>query len=513
MNTKKIFICLTSALLFAAQSALAAGTPGNVTGVEATPVDSGSIGLTWGSVKDAGGGLVDHYRIYYGTFSVFEAGEGDYENEVDTKDNTASYVVDGLKADTTYYFSVTAFSSDDLESEEYSLEASAKTMNGEGGEGEGESETDTTPPTVNNVSAPDKMHVKVVFSEAVQLPIDPEAAFGIVEQINPANTLTVVSVGMDETDPSNKTVLLETSEQTPNINYIVTAGVTVKDLADNPIVSGSTDSGLFLGSSVEPAAEGSGEEAAEEEPATDEGAAAEEEPVVAEAKDCAEDMSCFLPYLADCSAAKVSEKGEIHEYTLEITGPDATNCLVKYTADRHPSILYAGTDMVCKVAAGDYENAEAYRAAFDILKCTGDLAAGYKAVELKDTTPPENVTNLLLTFREELEKYTVFLSWTASLNTAKDLVDQMLYKSLDRGSTYDAGKSLGASATNTEVANLDGGKEYTFKVTTKDASGNESTGAVKSIRLPQTGLGVGLLLLGSVAAAGRLLRRKEDNEL
>ncbi|MBU1017886.1 fibronectin type III domain-containing protein [Patescibacteria group bacterium] len=506
MNTKKILICLTSAILFAAQTALAAGTPGNVTGVEATPVDSGSIGLTWASVKDAGGGLVDHYRIYYGTFSVFEAGEGDYENEADTEDNTASYVLDGLEADTMYYFSVTAFSSDDLESEEYSPEASAKTMNGEG---EGESETDTIPPTVNSVSAPDKMHVKVVFSEAVQLPIDPEAAFGIVEQINPANTLTVVSVQMDATDASNKTVLLETSEQKPDINYIVTAGVTIKDLADNPIISGSTDSGLFLGSAEEPAA---GEGAEEEDPVAGE-EAAEEEATGEESEDCSEDMSCFLPHFADCSAAKVSEKGATHEYTLEIAGSEATDCLVKYTAERHPSILYAGTDMECKIATGDYESAEAYRSAFDILECSGDLSAGYKAVELKDTTPPENVTNLLLTFREELEKYTVFLSWTASLNTAKDLMDQILYKSLDRGSTYDAGRALGVAATSTEVANLGGGKEYTFKVTTKDASGNESTGAVKSIRLPQTGLGVGLLLLSSVAVAGRLLRRKEDNEL
>ncbi len=522
MNTKKIFICLISAILFTAHTAFAAGTPENVTGVEATPVDSTSIGLTWDSVKDAEGGLVDHYRIYYGTFSVFEAGEGDYENEVDTPDNTASYVIDGLEPDTTYYFSVTAFSSDDLESEEYSLEASATTMNGDedGGEdeGEGEGEEDVTPPTVTSVSAPDKMHVKVVFSEAVQLPVDPEAAFGIVEQINPANTLTVVSVQMDPDDDTDKTVLLETSEQTPDINYVVTAGVTIKDLAGNPIVSGSTDSGLFLGSSEEPEeAEDGGEAEGEEEgegDGEDEGAGEDEgEEEAAEPEDCEENMSCFLPHLSECSATKVMEKGESHEYTLEVTGSEGTDCLVTYTADRHPSILYAGTDMECRIPADDYESAEAYREAFDVLNCSGDLAAGYKAVELKDTTPPEDVTNLLLTFREELEKYTVFLSWTASLDTAKDLVDQILYKSLDRGNTYDAGKSLGAEATSTEAKNLEGGKEYTFKITTKDDAGNESTGAVKSIRLPQTGLGVGLLLLGSAAAAGRLLRRKKDNEL
>ena len=45
-----------------------------------------------------------------------------------------------------------------------------------------------------------------------------------------------------------------------------------------------------------------------------------------------------------------------------------------------------------------------------------------------------------------------------------------------------------------ELPGMEGGKEYTFKITTKDASGNESVGVVKSIRLPQTGVGVGLLI-------------------
>ena len=134
MNMKKMAICLISALVFGAQIAFAGGVPENVTDLEATAIDSDSIGLTWESAKDGDGGLVDHYRIYYGTFSVFEAGEGDYENELDTPNNNTSYVVSGLDSDTTYYFSATAVSSDDLESDEYSFEASAATSAEEGGE-------------------------------------------------------------------------------------------------------------------------------------------------------------------------------------------------------------------------------------------------------------------------------------------------------------------------------------------------------------------------------------------
>lgn len=512
MNTKKFLISLISALVFGAQPGFAAGTPQNVSGLEATPVDSTSIGLTWNSALDGEGGLVDHYRVYYGPTSVFGQGGGEYAATVDTPDSNTSYVVSELTPDTTYYFSVTAISSDNLESGEYAIEASAKTLAGEGGEQEA---ADILPPTVTSVSAPDNMHVKVVFSEAVQLPLlIPEASFSVVEQINPANTLTVNSAVMDASDPTNMTVLLETAEQTLNVNYIVTAGVTIKDLAGNPILSGSTDSGLFLGTDVAPGAEtpeeeteGMGEEGMDEEGAE----TPEEETPADTGEDCESDLNCFVAHLADCSAASVTEADVANQYAykLELTGQDGLNCQVKYMAEKHPSILYAGADMDCNINQGSY-TVESYKAAFDIANCSGALVDGYKEIEVQDTTPPEDITNLLLNFREEMEKFVVIMNWTASIDSAKDLVDQVLYMSLDRGTSYDGGKSLGAVATSTEVGELEGGKEYTFKITTKDAAGNESVGVVKSIRLPATGMGAGLALLGSAAAARRVLRRRRD---
>lgn len=628
MNTKKLILCVVAGLVFWAQLALAAGKPENVSGVEAVAIDSASIGLTWKAAKDAEGGLVDHYRIYYGAKSVFEAGEGDYEKQVDTTDNKNSYVVTGLTPNTTYYFSVTAFSSDKIESGEYSLEASAKTPAAEGAPVATE---DKTAPTVTNVSAPDKQHVKVIFSEAVQLPAEAaQTAFTITEQLVPTKTLEVKKAAMDATDTTNKTVTLETADQTENLNYIVTAGIAVKDAAGNPIVSGSTDSGLFLGSANAPAeqiAAGVGEEGGEgacaalqdkikscekytckfksivgitsmieiigkegdrchmeesftlnDEPAgkfvckvtsnskdglvkyyevaqmfksMEEYTAAIEKgdikidtkykldgedidlmdlhealvkkgecieqpaanKAAPEAKACVNNMACFLPNLKECALANVSESDTEYTYKMEVTKADGDNCVIKYTADKHPNALFAASSMECKIAKGTYEKTEDYRKAFDLKNCIGDLVAGYKAIEVKDTTPPENVTKLLLTFRAELEKFVVMLSWTPSLNTAKDLVDQLLYMSLDRGTTYDTGKSLGAEAVTTEVTDLEAGKEYTFKVTTKDAAGNESTGAVKSIRLPQTGMGIGLILLGSAFAARRIMRKKEENVL
>ncbi len=127
-----------------------------------------------------------------------------------------------------------------------------------------------------------------------------------------------------------------------------------------------------------------------------------------------------------------------------------------------------------------------------------------------DTTAPENITDLMITQKLlELNEYLVKLTWTPSLNTAEDLIDQILYKSLNRGKNYDEGLSLGANATKYETK-LEGGKEYTFKITTKDHTGNESTGVIKSIRLPQTGP-AGVILLASIISglgASQILRRK-----
>jgi hypothetical protein len=121
-----------------------------------------------------------------------------------------------------------------------------------------------------------------------------------------------------------------------------------------------------------------------------------------------------------------------------------------------------------------------------------------------DTTPPEEITNFLISFEARIDKFLIQLSWIPSINSAGDLIDQILYTSLDRGKIYDQGKSLGPTAASQDLQNMEGGKEYTFKITTKDVHGNESTGVIKSIRLPQTGplavmgIGVSLLIAGGV---------------
>ncbi len=399
---KKSVLTLFAAILAFTTTALtfAAGEPENVTGLQASAVSPTSINLTWNPAKDANGGLVKQYRVFYDTVSPASNPSVDYSKQTDTPTNNTSYLVTGLKPATAHYFAVTAVDKNDLESEAYSEEASASTP------ADASAPADKTPPTVLRAVATNGSHAQVVFSEAVKLPLLlPETAFSVTEQASAGKFLKVTNAVIDALDASGKTVLLTTEPQTAGITYIVTAGVTVSDLAGNPMVSGNTDFAPFTGSAL-------GAGSAPVAPAP---------PVVAPA-------------------------------------PTAVTVTTEPAAD---------------------------------------------------TTPPENVTQLVLSFKKQLETFIVLMDWKASVNSAKDLVDQLVYMSLDRGKTYASGQSVGPVATHNEVAGLEGGKEYTFKVTTKDAVGNESVGTVKSIRLPQTGVGAGILVILSAAVANAYLKRRK----
>ncbi|QQR83564.1 fibronectin type III domain-containing protein [Candidatus Peregrinibacteria bacterium] len=486
MKTKRILISALSSLMFAAQLSLAAGVPGNIGTVTAIPLDHARVQLSWNAVLDETGLPVDHYRVYYDTGSYLNDDITQYGNHLDTPTSDLIYIVEGLMPETRYYFSVTGISEDNKESATFSLEAIATTLAAP----RTETTADDQAPTVNQVMAADRTHVQVVFSEPVNLPTTgAESAFLIHQQIDTTGYLAVTNAIKDPSDPSGKTVLLTTDPQQANVNYVLVVGVMVKDQSGNPIISGTADTGLFIGS--------------------DKLEGQIMMPVMATV-DCGDDLNCFVGHLSDCSPALVNEGDDALGYSIELMQPINDRCEVVYTATHHPNTLVMNTDMRCLVPMANYRAAD-YKAVFTTDDCEGPLKAGYidiSTIPVADTTPPEDVTNLVLSFRRHMEQFIVEMKWTPSINTAKDLVDQMLYMSLDRGANYDAGKSLGPSATNAEVPNLEGGKEYTFKLTTKDASGNESTGLIKAIRLPQTGAGTGLMLMGSGLVALQTLRRK-----
>lgn len=123
----------------------------------------------------------------------------------------------------------------------------------------------------------------------------------------------------------------------------------------------------------------------------------------------------------------------------------------------------------------------------------------------KDTTPPENIRNLSANYTARINDYLVNLKWSPSLNTAGDLQNQLLYRSTNSGKNWNNGQSLGKNTTNTSKSEQPQTR-VTYKITTKDTSGNESTGIMRTISLPKLAeSGTGDFLLVSLAF-GALVR-------
>lgn len=131
--------------------------------------------------------------------------------------------------------------------------------------------------------------------------------------------------------------------------------------------------------------------------------------------------------------------------------------------------------------------------------------------EEKDSTPPEDVTNLVATYKEQISDFLVTLKWTASKNSNKDLADQILYRSEDKGTNWQKAKSLGKDATSTTMVEKPE-TEITYKITTKDEDGNESAGLIRSVKLPATGGGI-LFTFGAAMFASSFMERRKEKKL
>ncbi len=124
-----------------------------------------------------------------------------------------------------------------------------------------------------------------------------------------------------------------------------------------------------------------------------------------------------------------------------------------------------------------------------------------------DTTPPEDITNLVGSFKARLTDFLVTLSWTPSIDSAGDLDDQLLYRSENAGQQWSVGVSLGKNTTRTNIPEKPE-TDITYKITTTDLAGNESVGVIRSLSLPALpATGAGLLIASGIALAGAGIRR------
>lgn len=451
--------------------------PSDVSNLKAQPGDA-EVTLTWDASTD--NVSVTGYKIYRGTRAVKSEEESYDLPVVPVTGNVKTYTVKNLTNDKTYYFAATAVDAAGNESISFSNEASAKPQ---AGLHAAAIEDDGKAPQVKKVSSEDTITVLVEFSEPVKLPEEqPQSAFKIERTVDKTR-LQAQRAEMDSRDGSGKTVMLTTSPQMNESEYLLTVGMEVSDYFNNPIISGASDAGMFKGSAKTKAANPPQEDQTG-------GTENKEAPVVTGATSEAGNRiavnfseKVILPVNAK-SQFKITKKGTTKTLTVTNASLSVDGRTVYLTTGKQENAEYEIKVMGVKDEDGNEISATANTATVSVTPAPKEEGS------LEDLISPEDVSKLIARIKDA-EKNIVELRWQASKNSANDLVDQLLYQGEGKNaSEFGAGMSLGAEAAAAEVQDLQRGKWYTFKVATKDGTGNESRGAIRSIFLPETGPGM-----------------------
>lgn len=451
--------------------------PSDVENLSAVAGDA-QVQLTWDSAMD--NVAVTGYKIYVGSKSVTTPSES-YDLPAVTVGDVKGYLLKNLANGTSYYFSVTALDAAGNESDNYAVEAKATPQSGLHS---ASLEDDGAAPQVKTVEAEDVVSVKVMFSEAVKLPEEqPASAFKIKSTAN-KKKLEVQSVAIDMRDEKGTTVVLTTAPQEEGVEYMVTAGIEIQDYFGNPVVSGTSDTGSFEGSSTKQAT-----------------------PTVTT-------TTTMVSAGADFNNRITVNFSEVVTLPAE---PVSAFSVVARVAKAPLKVLNASLSSDGKTA---YLTTEPQQSVWydvtvnGIIAKSATVAVKGRGPAAGDVTPPGEVSKLAVKIIDPT-KNVVELTWAPSANSSKDLADQVFYQSEGRSiGKKVAGTALGASAGAVQVVDLKPGRWYTFKITTKDTSGNESRGRVTSIylsagKLAQTGP-EGLLLPGLTALiAGWYAQRRK----
>lgn len=456
--------------------------PSDVENVKAIPGDK-EITLTWDVATDNTG--VTSYKIYYGTQSVKVDG-ATYELPPVLVEDVVTHTITGLENGKAYYFAVTALDATGNESPNYSLEVSATPQEGLKNVA---LEDDGKSPEISKVEAKEKDMVKVEFSEPVILPIeDPEKAFTIEPP------LTAKEAELDPEDELGKTVLLLTENQESGKEYELTVGIEIEDHFGNPVIKDKGDKMKFVGFQI--AIDQLVAQAGQ--PETQPAAPKDETPPTITEINAPVGNQVKVTF---SEPVKVGKNAKDH---FSITKGDTTLPITNASLSKDGLSIFLNTE---PQQMGKYE--------LRVSGITDETGNELETVTLEfdgkgpdDTTPPEDVTELIAQLATG-KKNAVELMWKKSKDTAGDLADQLLYQSENQSQPYGDGKSLGKATEKTEVKNLTGGKEYTFKITAKDLTGNESKGTIISIRLPETGPALPLAFAFSVIASYIYKKRKK----
>lgn len=480
-----IMLSLFGSPVFAAENA----PPGDVENFKGTVYD-GAVRLTWDSTTDDVG--VAGYRVYYGLTSVSEVGQK-YDEMVDVG-NTLDHLLTGLKNDTTYYLSVVAYDTQNIESARWAeqLELIPKKSAGD--------YKDDVAPKVVKAEALNKEQVIVEFSEEIVLPSeDAQDAFQI-ENDDDLEPLVVTAAEMYEEDAANKTVLLTTQEQADGATYKLTVTIDIEDKASNPVISGTSDTAIFDGSG-------------EDKPATD-----SEGPFVVSAKsvdnthiqvEFNETIVLGIDPAENFSIAqKDDDTKELVVLGVELEpnskGVDDATAVVVTSPQDEVSYIVSALDL--KDEAGNDLDETKSSTIFDGSAVAVEGPDTDTSGDTADTEAPKDATKLLAEIVLEAGKYIVKLSWNVPTENIGDATQQILYLSTDN-EKFNKKSSLDPEAAKYEVTDLEAG-EYWVKLTQKDAAGNESEGIITKVTLAETGPEmVGLLLVS--LGLGRMFKKKK----
>lgn len=485
-----------------AQDAEDTEAPSYVDNVAVVPGDS-EVTLSWDAATDDVG--VTGYNIYVGTESVTEPA-GEYNMGSVEAGDVLESTVTGLENDVTYYFAVTAVDEAGNESMDYSFEESATPE---------ESGDDGTHPTVDAAEATDCDTITVTFSEEVVLLEEEAQSSFTIENLDSLLYLDVtaaMTLGEDATMVTLTTDMMEESAQ-----YMLTVGSSIEDVYGNALVSGTSDTAIFSGMACAVSGDDDDDDVVvgddDDDDVTDDTNAPTLNELIVTSLTEVEltfDEAVYLPEDED-----LEDDVDPALALFEIF--DGDNNVVAVTA-----VLYLATeddvDMTTLVLTTEEHLAETeyFIAVTGLMDEAGNATEGdftsattYTTPEADDTVvldevAPEDVSAFVADALEAL----VNLNWESSVNSAGDLVDQMLYVSSDGGETYGDAESLGSDATTYSFSSGVEGETYSFRVTTVDESGNESEGVVVTATLPVTGVGLALLGAASLLGGGALARRR-----
>lgn len=482
---KKLFSTVIGLSLMASLSlpvfAADSESPTDVEGLKATAMNK-SVKLKWAEATDDTG--VEGYRVHYGTKSVTKPGQG-YDSVKDAGDVT-EYTLSGLENGKKYYFSVVAYDAAENESVAWAPEVSATPSASGAAAGQ-----DEDAPQVSKAEAENKMEVKVVFSEKVVLPAeDAEEAF-LIENDDTLEELTVLKAEMDEEDEDGKTVILTTADQEKGASYKLTVAVDLEDEAGNPIISGTSDTAIFTGSDKEKTADDSdGPKLVDVEIVDSTNILLTFDETIVLGIDPSKNFTIM-------AAEDPTEKLEVLGVKLGVNSDGVEDASAMVTTGERANKAYTVVVSGVKDDAGNE---------VDSSNASMDFGSGDGSVE-EDTVPPKDVAKFMSKKLFEAQQYTVTLSWVIPKENVGDVVEQILYMSLDKGENYEKEASLEAEVTEHEMEGLDPG-EYWFKITQKDAAGNESEGVITKVVLSETGPGIVGLALVSLGL-GRVFGRRK----